>query len=291
MTNRILIFHCGPMKTGSTAIQDLLTEQRDNLLRMGISYHHVRAKSLIQQVSSILEKEELTKNKIILLSSEFFSQVNPDLLKPILEPYQFQEKHAISIARPLRDLYPSLYLQNLKGSSMRTTSLNDFIDLQIIADQHPETRRAGQIMNFQYLDNRLSGLSFLTHWMMYSRQSLAHDFLNLLSALSGISLHTINRVHGQPPAGTSPRRSLRIEVAGIARFVNILTKRSWLTLRQRELILTNLLDISDFLNHAFPRKSSLTNDTRKKCDLLDETINHRFLINKGISASNFKSFT
>ena len=289
MASQILIFHCGPMKTGSTAIQDLLTEQRDNLLKMGISYHHVRAKNLIQHVSRILDKEELTQSKIILLSSEFFSQVNPDLLKPILDPYQFQEKHAISVARPLRDLYPSLYLQNLKGSSMRTTSLNDFINLQIISDQHPETRRVGQIMNFQYLDNRLSELGFLTHWMMYNRQSLLHDFLNLISALSGISLLTIDRVHRRPPAGTSPRRSLRMEVSGIARLVNFLTKRSWLTSRQRELILTALLNLSDLLNRTFPRKQCLTTNTCKKCDLLDKKINHRFLISKGLPASSFIS--
>lgn len=290
MANRMLIFHCGPMKTGSTAIQDLLTEQKHKLLSIGIGYYHVKAKKLIQQVASILDKEEHIKNQIVLLSSEFFSQVNPVLLQPILQQYQFHEKHAIFLARPLRDLYPSLYLQNLKGSSMRTTSLKDFIDLQIKADQDPEKRRAGQIMNFRYLDNRLSELGFLTHWMMYNRQTLMNNFLNLLSTTSGISLNMIDRVHCRPPAGTSPRRSLRIEVSGIARVINFSTKRSWLTFHQRDMILTTLLNLSDFLNHTFPRKSFLADNTRKKCDLLDEIINHQFLISKGLSPSNFESF-
>ena len=288
MRRRRLILHCGPMKTGSTAIQDLLMEQRGNLLERGISYYHVKAKFLLEQLDRILEAEEKYDNRIVLLSSEFFAQVDPMLLTPILDRYKFDQSYAIFVARPLRDLYPSLYLQNLKGSSMRTTSFRVFMDRQISLDQSPALKQGGQIMNFQYLDGRLSGLGFSTHWIMYSRQSLIDDFLNLLGSLSGLSLQSITRMPSRSPVGVSPRRSLRMEFSGIVRVINCLTKRSWLTIKQRESIVIQLLDFSHTLSRLMPGKCFLTDDDLRQCNLVDRKLNHQFLINKGLSVPSLK---
>lgn len=285
----MLILHCGPMKTGSTAIQDLLAEQRDNLFGRGISYHHVKAKMLFEQLDRILEAEEECNNRIVLLSSEFFAQVDPMLLMPILDRYNFDQRHSIFLARPLRELYPSLYLQNLKGSSMRITSFKAFVNRQILLDQSPALIKGGQIMNFQYLDARLAGLNFSTHWIIYSRQSLTDDFLNLLGDLSGISLQSITRLSCRAPVGVSPRRSLRMEFSGIARVVNCLTKRTWLTVHQRELIMIALLNLSDALNRAIPRESFLTDNILHQCNLLDKATNLQFLMKKGLSMSSLKA--
>ena len=78
---RLLILHCGPMKTGSTVIQDTLRFHRQSLLSLGISFYHVRAKSLQSDLGKIISEEELLGNRIVLLSSEFFCQKSPFLLK------------------------------------------------------------------------------------------------------------------------------------------------------------------------------------------------------------------
>jgi len=71
---RLLILHCGPMKTGSTAIQDALRFHRQALFSLGISFYHVRAKSLESDLEKIISEEELLGTRIVLLSSEFLPE-------------------------------------------------------------------------------------------------------------------------------------------------------------------------------------------------------------------------
>ena len=111
----ILILHCGPMKTGSTAIQDLLHEQYQFLLHLGISYHHIRANNLLENLKATLDLELTRGHQVILLSSEFFAQTNPAILRKIVNDFPALHKYVIFVSRPLREIYPSLYLQNLKS--------------------------------------------------------------------------------------------------------------------------------------------------------------------------------
>ena len=83
--NRMLILHCGPMKTGSTAIQDLLEINKKKLLSLGISYHHIRAKGLLGNLENAILEESCCENKIIILH-EFFCQSDPILLKNPCSP-------------------------------------------------------------------------------------------------------------------------------------------------------------------------------------------------------------
>ena len=52
--NRLLVLHCGPMKTGSTAIQDSLNLSKKKLLELGIGYYHLRAKTLLLDLERVI---------------------------------------------------------------------------------------------------------------------------------------------------------------------------------------------------------------------------------------------
>ena len=108
------------METGSTAIHDALHAFRKALLSRGIGAYHVLARALHQQMDQVLTQERETDHPVVLLSSEFFGQVPPQSIRQILERFP-ADRHAILVSRPLREIYPSLYLQNLKGSSRRIT--------------------------------------------------------------------------------------------------------------------------------------------------------------------------
>ena len=271
---RTLILHCGPMKTGSTAIQDTLETNREKLLNSGISYHHIRAKTLLQDLEKAISQED--NSSIILLSSEFFCQANPKSLQQILQRFK-GNCHAILVSRPLSEIYPSLYLQNLKGSSRRTTSFEYFLNRQIRSDLAPEQKLGGQLMNFPALDARLSAAGCRTHWINYSRKSLLLAFGESLEEITGIPLDYLAETKIRKPEGLSPRRSLRMELAGIARAINYLNRLNLLHDQLREILLTILLNTSDLLNQAWRNRPSLSQRQLERCNAVDRKINEPFL--------------
>ena len=271
---RTLILHCGPMKTGSTAIQDTLEINKKKLLDSGISYYHIRAKSLLQELENALSHKE--NSRIIVLSSEFFCQTNHKSLQRILETFK-GDCHAILVSRPLREIYPSLYLQNLKGSSRRITSFEYFLSRQIRSDLRPEKNLGGQLMNFQALDARLSAAGCRTHWIKYSRKSLLLAFSKSLEKITGIPLDYLAETKIGKPEGLSPRRSLRMELAGIARAINYLNRSNLLNDHLREASLTILLNTSDLLNRILRNRPSLSRRQIQRCNAVDRKTNEPFL--------------
>ena len=278
---RLLILHCGPMKTGSTAIQDILELNREKLFKLGISYHYVRAKKLLLRLEEIVVRELHSPSKVILLSSEFFAQVNPVSLKKIIQSFN-GNRHAIFVSRPLCEIYPSLYLQNLKGSSRRITSFKYFLDRQISSDLAPEKKLGGQLMNFPTLDDRLSSAGCMTHWIQYSRDNLFSSFGQSLEEITGIPLNEIFAVKLAKAKGLSPRRSLRMELAGVVRGINYLNRVNLLHDQFRALLLVILLDVSDLLNNVWGSRSSLSGLQLKRCNAVDNLINEPFLDSRGI---------
>ena len=271
---RTLILHCGPMKTGSTAIQDTLEINKKKLLDSGISYYHIRAKTLLPDLEkAIFHKKNCS---IILLSSEFFCQANPISLKQILEPF-VGNCHAILVSRPLREIYPSLYLQNLKGSSRRITSFEYFLKRQISSDLAPAKKLGGQLMNFSALDARLSAAGCRTHWIKYSRKNLLLTFSKSLEKITGIPLDYIAETKIRKPEGLSPRRSLRMELAGIARAINYLNRLNIFSNHLRENLLTILLNASDLLNQQWRNRPPLSQHQLERCNAVDRTTNEPFL--------------
>lgn len=272
--NRTLILHCGPMKTGSTAIQDTLEINKKKLLGSGISYYHIRAKTLLQDIEEAISQED--NSSIILLSSEFFCQANPKSLRQILRPFK-NNCHSILVSRPLSEIYPSLYLQNLKGSSRRITSFEYFLNRQIRSDLAPEKKLGGQLMNFSALDARLSAAGCRTHWIKYSRKNLLLTFSKSLEAITGIPLDYLAETKIRKSEGLSPRRSLRMELAGIARTINYLNRINIINDHLRETLLTILLNTSDLLNQIWRNRPSLSRRQLERCNAVDRTTNEPFL--------------
>ena len=273
---RLLILHCGPMKTGSTVIQDTLRFHRQALFSLGISFYHVRAKSLQSDLEKIISGEELLGNRVVLLSSEFFCQKSPRVLRDLLSGFN-GECHAILISRPLREVYPSLYLQNLKGSRKRITSFRYFLDRQVEIDLMVPGNIGGQLMNAPVLDARLSEAGCQTHWIRYDRDFLLNSFFGCLEEIAGISLSHLPEAGLGKPLGLSPRRSLRMEFAGIARVVNCLNRSSIISNAIREKLFVLMLDMSEYFNRAFGLRSPLTRYQRQRCDEIDRLVNHAFL--------------
>ena len=273
--NRQLILHCGPMKTGSTAIQDALHSCRDALLSRGISSHHILARTLHQQMDQVLTQERDTNHPVVLLSSEFFGQVSPHSIRTILERFP-ADRHAILVSRPLREIYPSLYLQNLKGSSRRITSFRTFLNNQLSLDRDPDGGSRGQVMNAPVLDARLRSAGCQTHWISYDRKALLQRFAQVLHTITEIDVPGLNEALVAPGVGLSPRRSLRMELAGVARLINQLNRRGLLADRFREKLLVFCLDVSDQLRRIQPEQSPLSALDRLRCDQLDHEINHAF---------------
>ena len=272
---RQLILHCGPMKTGSTAIQDVLHSCRKALRSRGINSHHILARGLHQQMDQVLTQEQETDHRVVLLSSEFFGQVPPHSIRKILERFP-AERHAIFVSRPLREIYPSLYLQNLKGSSRRITSFRTFLKNQLLLDRCPEEGLGGQIMNAPVLDSRMRSAGCNTHWLRYDRQALLQRFFQMLHTITDIDLTGLNQVLVTPAMGLSPRRSLRMELAGVARLINQLNRRGFLADHLREKLLVLCLDLSDQLRRIYPQQSTLSALDRHRCDQLDLEINQAF---------------
>ena len=273
---RLLILHCGPMKTGSTVIQDTLRFHRQSLLSLGISFYHVRAKSLQSDLGKIISEEDLYGNRIVLLSSEFFCQKSPLLLKQLLSVFN-GECHAILTSRPLREVYPSLYLQNLKGSSKRITSFRYFLERQVEIDLMVPGNIGGQLMNAPALDARLSEAGCQTHWIRYDRDLLLNSFFRCLEKITGIPLNHLSEASLEKPLGLSPRRSLRMEFAGIARVVNYLNRLNVIPDSLRERLCVAMLDMSGYINRAFGVRSPLTRYQCQRCDEVDRLANQAFL--------------
>lgn len=271
---RTLILHCGPMKTGSTAIQDTLEINKKKLLNSGISYYHIRAKTLLPDLEKAISQGE--NSSIILLSSEFFCQANPISLKQILETFK-GNCHAILVSRPLREIYPSLYLQNLKGSSRRITSFEYFLKRQISSDLAPGKKLSGQLMNFSALDARLSTAGCRTRWIEYSRKNLLLTFSKSLERITGIPLDYLTETKIKKPEGLSPRRSLRMELAGITRIINCLNRLNIIHDHLREKLLIILLNVSDLLNQTWRNRPSLSRHQLERCNAVDRTTNEPFL--------------
>ena len=81
----------------------------------------------------------------------------------------------------------------------------------------------------------------------------------------------------------SPRRSLRMELAGLARLINVLKRRRWIDDGFRERLLELCLDASDQLRRLRPHHSSLSVLDRRRCDELDHQINQPFLNRLGMA--------
>ena len=104
-----LLLHAGPMKTGSTAFQELLGANHALLEQSGIRFRHLRRQEL-DDLEAVMEEEGTGWPSVLLLSHECLCRLDPQRLEGALRLVPVSAE-AVLVARPLREVYPSLYLQ------------------------------------------------------------------------------------------------------------------------------------------------------------------------------------
>lgn len=132
-----LVIHTGFHKSGTTALQESLAENRKSLKEEGVLYPSIGTKSHHRAAWSINEKvwgwkkrggervspkvwENLVKRinnsaeETVIISSEFFSELDGEKIRKISEDVKGREIEILFTLRPLVKLLPSSYQQYLK---------------------------------------------------------------------------------------------------------------------------------------------------------------------------------
>jgi hypothetical protein len=137
MPEKELILHVGFHKSGTTALQESFAKQRDEMQREGVLYpsigkkaHHRVAWALTQKpwgwkakggektpfktFSRMARLINLSSSKKILLSSEFFSELEPGQIQKLASSIRDRQIKVLFTLRPLAKLLGSSYQQYLK---------------------------------------------------------------------------------------------------------------------------------------------------------------------------------
>ena len=153
MPNRRLVIHAGFHKSGTTALQEAFDAQSDQLREAGIIYpnigrkaHHRVAWALSEktwgwskrggertsrkQWTSLVKAVNSSDAETIVVSSEFFSELNGDAIRTIFSEIKGRQIEALFTVRPLVKLLGSSYQQYLKYGTKAdyTTWLHSVLD-------------------------------------------------------------------------------------------------------------------------------------------------------------------
>ena len=270
-----LLLHAGPMKTGSTAFQELMACNGHLLKANGIRFRWLQRVELDQLETVIHEESKQGWPDLLLLSHECLCRQEPGRLRSALSAVSVKPL-AVLVARPLREIYPSLYLQNLKGHVMRTSSYEEFLEEQIERDLRPELASRGQVFSYSFLDAQLRLAGCDVRWVRYSRVRLFRDLLGVVAQESLVPLNHEDFGSLSAPRGISPRRSLDGSVSDVVRCLNRHCHAGTVADSARQELLESLLDHSDRIRRQrqgldpFSRKHDL------ELEALDDEINGEF---------------
>lgn len=137
MSQKELILHVGFHKSGTSALQESLANQRDELHKAGVLYpsigkkaHHRVAWGLSQKpwgwkargaektpyktFSRMASLINLSPAKKVILSSEFFAELEPEYLEKLANSIRGRQIKILFTLRPLAKLLSSSYQQYLK---------------------------------------------------------------------------------------------------------------------------------------------------------------------------------
>lgn len=270
-----LLLHAGPMKTGSTAFQELMSNNRDLLAKNNIRFRWLKRSELDRLASVLAEERGQGWPETLILSHECLCRLSPDRLHSDLCDFPGQ-KEALMVARPLREVYPSLYLQNLKGHVMRSSSYEEFLFEQIDRDRNPKDALRGQVFNYRFLEQSLVRAGFPVHWVRYSRLNLLNNLIAFIKKRYCSDLDWESFQPLRPPQGTSPRRSLDRGVAPMACQVNKLCKAGLISVDVRQELLVSLLDLSEKIHAGKSKDHSYESEETISLDHFDSQINQEF---------------
>jgi len=137
MTKKRLVLHPGFHKSGTTALQEALSEQRSYLKESGVLYpsigtktHHRAAWSLNGTVwgwkkrggesvspkvwENLAKRVSAASEPTVIISSEFFSELDGEKIRKASQDLKSREVEILFTLRPLVKLLPSSYQQYLK---------------------------------------------------------------------------------------------------------------------------------------------------------------------------------
>ena len=98
-----LLLHAGPMKTGSTAFQELMSNNRDLLAKDKIRFRWLKRSELDRLSTVLVEERGQGWPEILILSHECLCRLSPDRLHSDLYDFPGQ-KEVLMVARPLREV-------------------------------------------------------------------------------------------------------------------------------------------------------------------------------------------
>ena len=213
--------------------------------------------------------------RVLLLSHECLCRVDPQRLKAALHLVPAPAE-AVLVARPLREVYPSLYLQNLKGHVMRTSSYEEFLQEQIDRDRRPELATRGQVFRYAFLEEQMQAAGCAVQWVSYARSSLLDDLVAWL-AHHADAKESFRGLKPLPtPSGVSPRRSLDGTVVDVARLLNVQCRAGKVSSADRDSLLAALLDCSDQIRSQRQGLDSFRENHAARLDALDDELNVDF---------------
>lgn len=270
-----LLLHAGPMKTGSTAFQELLGVNRSLLEQIGIRFRHLRRQELESLEAVMVDEHIRGWPRVLLLSHECLCRVDPQRLSAVLQLVPAHAE-AVLVARPLREVYPSLYLQNLKGHVMRTSSYEEFLQEQIERDRRPEQAERGQVFRYAFLDQQLKAAGCAVRWISYGRESLLDDLVAWLAHHANAK-EALRGLKPLPDArGVSPRRSLDGTLVEVARLLNVRCRAGTVSPADRDKLLVALLHSSDRIRSQRQGLDSFRENQAFRLDVLDHELNGDF---------------
>ena len=94
-----LLLHAGPMKTGSTAFQELLVLNDSLLEQGGIRFRHLRRQELDDLDAVVEDEQRRGWPQVLLLSHECLCRVDPQRLRAALQLVPAPAE-AVLVARP-----------------------------------------------------------------------------------------------------------------------------------------------------------------------------------------------
>ena len=114
------------------------------------------------------------------------------------------------------------------------------------------------------------------------------DFFKSVQHITSIPLSCFSEVNLEKPVGLSPRRSLRMEFAGLARAINCLNRSNLLPDQLRRKLFIILLDVSEHLNCFLGKTLPISKKQADRCDAVDRLVNQAFLKHHQIDISIIK---
>ncbi|MEO1081859.1 MAG: hypothetical protein AAFY29_20045 [Pseudomonadota bacterium] len=253
------------MKTGSTAFQRAVEYAKPKLIQHGCLPTFVPSDNALLQrgglrsqkkiINRLLKEASSLNCTTLLFSSEHLSAIHET---STLEWLGLLAKtgatiEAVLVRRPLRELYPSLYLQNLKGRRQRVSTFSDFVKEQLEVDETLCWTRNCTSFNYPCLRKRLKDAGAEVEELQYTRESLITELF--ARALPDAAIRTEDlippkqwvanwRAQISDQGKMDASRSLSWNLVPVAIEINKLARQQVLNGNQRNRLLMTLLDVS-----------------------------------------------